>query len=697
MCGIFGYVGVREEAPQRVLAGLKKLEYRGYDSWGIAARQNSSVPARLLVEKHVGKIGEASTSLPPGHAALGHTRWATHGGVTDANAHPHLDCQGRLAVIHNGIIENHAELRRELLARGHTFNSQTDTEVICHLLEDELRREDFDLAVAAGGQAGASREAIAAVTLAAGGTLSEAVRGGAATHWVASNPSPADGSRSLFAGEAIPSGIPAGGQVGSNPSPADGSRRLLAGEAIPSGVPSGESASNCERLVHALMRVFRGLDGLSAIGVLDPQLECIAAAKNGSPLVLGWGNDGNFLASDSSALLEHTRRLTFLEDGQAALIDAEQVTVYDVKSGERVSDARVWDITWQEEVDGLEGFPHYMAKEIHEQPVVLRRLAAERADDAQRLADAIGQASTVHLVGCGSAAHAARCGEYLFSRIACRQANCVVGSEFGYLADFLDSRSLVLGLSQSGETIDLLESMKSAGRRGARLAALVNVEGSSLYRLVDQPILLSAGPERCVLATKSFTAKLAVLLMAAYAADGRLDEARALVERAADEIQSFLGDGRVDQLRALGARIAGQEHLYVIGRGPSYPMALEAALKIKEVSYLHAEGFAGGELKHGVIALIEDGTPCVVLAPNDETFHAILSGAEEIKARGGYIIGISPFASDVWDEHIRVADVGEAASIVNAVPPQILAYELALQRGLDPDKPRNLAKSVTVK
>ena len=603
MCGIFGYVGVREEAPQRVLAGLKKLEYRGYDSWGIAARQNSSVPARLLVEKHVGKIGEATTSLPPGHAALGHTRWATHGGVTDANAHPHLDCQGRLAVIHNGIIENHAELRRELLARGHTFNSQTDTEVICHLLEDELRGDSF----------------------------------------------------------------------------------------------SGESASNCERLVHALMRVFRRLDGLNAIGVLDPQLECIAAAKNGSPLVLGWGNDGNFLASDSSALLEHTRRLTFLEDGQAALIDAEQVTVYDVKSGERVSDARVWDITWQEEVDGLEGFPHYMAKEIHEQPVVLRRLAAERADDAQRLADAIGQASTVHLVGCGSAAHAARCGEYLFSRIACRQANCVVGSEFGYLADFLDSRSLVLGLSQSGETIDLLESMKSAGRRGARLAALVNVEGSSLYRLVDQPILLSAGPERCVLATKSFTAKLAVLLMAAYAAHGRLDEARALVERAADEIQSFLGDGRVDQLRALAARIADQEHLYVIGRGPSYPMALEAALKIKEVSYLHAEGFAGGELKHGVIALIEDGTPCVVLAPNDETFHAILSGAEEIKARGGYIIGISPFASDVWDEHIRVADVGEAASIVNAVPPQVLAYELALQRSLDPDKPRNLAKSVTVK
>ncbi|HEY2593653.1 MAG TPA: glutamine--fructose-6-phosphate transaminase (isomerizing) [Chloroflexota bacterium] len=600
MCGIFGYVGARDEAPQLVLAGLKKLEYRGYDSWGIAARGQSGVPSRLLVEKHTGKIGQATTTLPAARSALGHTRWATHGGVTEANAHPHLDCQGRLAVIHNGIIENHAELRRALTAAGHTFASQTDTEVVCHLLEDELR---------------------------------------------------------------------------------DG----------------GDDDDACLRLMGALMTVFRRLDGLSAIGVLDPQLNCIAAAKNGSPLVAGWGSDGNFLASDSAALLDHTRKLTFLDDGQAALITEGSLTLFEVTSGEAIQSPRIWDITWQAEVDSLDGHPHYMAKEIAEQPAVLRRLAAERALDAQRLADSILAASTVHLVGCGSAAHAARCGEYLFSRIASRQANCVVGSEFGYLADFLDARSLVVGLSQSGETIDLLDSVKSAKRRGAKLSALVNVEGSSLYRLVDDPILLSAGPERCVLATKSFTAKLGVLLMAAYAARGRLAAGQGLLEQAADEILSFLTDGRVDQIRALARRFASADHLYVIGRGPSYPMALEAALKIKEVTYMHAEGFAGGELKHGVIALIDSGTPCIVLAPNDETFRAILSGAEEIKARGGYIIGISPFESDVWDEHIAVADVGEAASIVNAVPPQVLAYELALMRGLDPDKPRNLAKSVTVK
>jgi glucosamine--fructose-6-phosphate aminotransferase (isomerizing) len=601
MCGIFGYVGTRDEAPQLVLAGLKKLEYRGYDSWGIATHQDGRAPARLLVEKHVGKIGQATTQLPGGHVALGHTRWATHGGVTEANAHPHLDCQGRLAVIHNGIIENHEELKRDLQADGHTFKSQTDTEVVCHLMEAELQSDE-------------------------------------ATE-----------------------------QAGS------------------------------ERLVQALMRVFRRLEGLSAISVLDPQTECIAAAKNGSPLVLGWGEDGNFLSSDSSALLEHTRRLTFVEDGQAALITANGVSVYDVESGNEQADARIWDIAWQEELAELEGFAHFMLKEIHEQPRVLRRLAAERVGEAEELARAICAASTVHLVGCGTAAHATKCGEYLFSRIAARQANSVVGSEFGYLADFLDSRSLVVGLSQSGETIDLLESMKAARGRGATLAALVNVEGSSLYRLVDQPVLLSAGPERCVLATKSFTAKLAVLLMSAYAACGRVAEAQALLHSAADEIQSFLTDGRVGLIQELATQIADCEHLYVIGRGPSYPLALEAALKIKEVSYMHAEGFAGGELKHGVIALIEPGTPCLVLAPNDETFRAIISGAQEIKARGGYIVGISPLASDVWDLHIPVADVGEGASIVNAVPPQVLGYELALRRGHDPDKPRNLAKSVTVK
>ncbi|MDQ6673894.1 MAG: glutamine--fructose-6-phosphate transaminase (isomerizing) [Chloroflexota bacterium] len=599
MCGIFGYVGTRDQAAQVVLAGLKKLDYRGYDSWGIATRRNGHAPASLLVDKRVGKIGQATTSLPGSHTALGHTRWATHGGVTEANAHPHIDCHGRVAVIHNGIVENHEELRCELLLRGHTFRSATDSEVLAHMMEDELARTDLR--------------------------------------------------------------------------------------------PSGE------RILHALVRVFGRLEGLNAVGVLDRREQCIAVAKNGSPLVLGWGTDGNYLASDSSALLEHTQRLTFLQDGQAALVMASEVSVYDMTTGDRLTDVEIVDVEWQEEQADLQGQPHYMAKEIHEQPRVLRRVAAECAVGAQALADMIDSAGTVHLVGCGSASHAARAGEYLLSRIAHHQVTTVVGSEFSHLAHLLDHRSLVVGLSQSGETIDLLDAMKTARSRGARVTALVNVEGSSLFRLVEQPLLLRAGPERCVLATKSFTAKVGVLLMAAYAAGGAPELGRQLVECAADEIEAFLSDGRADQMRAIAERIYRRDHLYVIGRGPSYPLALEAALKIKEVSYIHAEGFAGGELKHGVIALIEEGTPCLVLAPRDETFRAIESAAQEVKARGGYIIGISPNPSGAWDEHIPVADVGDAAALVNAIPPQLLAYHLALWRGLDPDKPRNLAKSVTVR
>jgi glutamine---fructose-6-phosphate transaminase (isomerizing) len=596
MCGIFGYVGSRSDSPQVVLAGLKKLEYRGYDSWGIAARHNGGGPGSIAVEKHVGKIGQASTLLADSQAALGHTRWATHGGVTEVNAHPHLDCGGELAVIHNGIIENYEELRSDLRQRGHRFVSETDTEVVAHLLEEELADKPRD----------------------------------------------------------------------------------------------------ADHLIQALIVVFRRLDGLSAISVLEPSAQCIAVAKNGSPLVLGHGPDGNFLASDSAALLEHTRRLTFLDDGQAALITPDDVRVYDIASGLAQAQTRIWDIAWVEEQTDLSGFPNFMSKEIHEQPSVIRRLV-ERAPEAAQLAEIVKRGRTVHLVGCGTAAHAAKTGEYLFSRIARLQVSSVAGSEFGYLEDFLDAESVVVGLSQSGETIDLLDSMKTAAARGAHLAALVNVEGSSLYRLVDTPILLGAGPERCVLATKSFTAKLAVLLMAAYAARGELSRGLGLLELAATEIEAFLGDRRLAQVRGLAERFRDVDHLYVIGRGPSYPLALEAALKIKEVSYIHAEGFAGGELKHGVIALIEPGTPCLVLAPNDETFRAVVSGAQEIKARGGHIIGISPNESEVWDDHVRVADVGEAAAIVNAVPPQVLAYNLALLRGHDPDKPRNLAKSVTVK
>ncbi len=592
MCGIFGYVGHDGDAADIVLRGLKKLEYRGYDSWGVAVAHDGGA----ALEKRVGKIGGATTSLPASAIGLGHTRWATHGGVTEHNAHPHLDCTGRLAVIHNGIVANYAELRAGLARAGHAFRSETDTEVVAHLLEDAL-----------------------------------------------------------------------------------------------ASAPEGS-----DQLVCALMTTFRQLTGLNAVAVLDVRRRLLAAAKSGSPLVLGWSDAGGLLASDASALLEHTRRVTFVEDGQAAVIGADAIRLFDVATGGELT-PEVSEVDWAAEDATLGAYPDYMTKEIHEQPAVLRRIATGADESARRLAALLGEAREVFVVGCGTAGHAALAAQYLLGRIAGRRVTFVSGSEFAYLRDFVAERSLVLALSQSGETIDVIDAVQAARARGARIAALVNVEGSTLWRLADCAVPLGAGPERCVLATKSFTAKLALLLRMAYAAVGRSDAGAALVQEAAGEIERFLGDDRRRVIRGIAERLHRLEHLFVIGRGPSYPLALEAALKIKEVSYIHAEGFAGGELKHGVIALIEPGTPCLVLAPRDETRDDILSGAMEVKARGARLIGISPDPHEAFDDYVAVADLGPATAMASAVPVQLLAYDLAILRGHDPDKPRNLAKSVTVK
>jgi glutamine---fructose-6-phosphate transaminase (isomerizing) len=593
MCGIFGYLGSDgDEAAGIVLRGLRKLEYRGYDSWGIAVARHGSV----AVERRVGKIGDAVTGLPASAIGLGHTRWATHGGVTERNAHPHLDCSGRLALIHNGIVSNYRELREPLVRAGHRMRSETDTEVVVHLLEDCLAR-----------------------------------------------------------------------------------------------TPAGP-----DQLVTAVMAAFRQLHGLNAIAVLDVRTGQLAAAKNGSPLVLGWSEGGNLIASDYSALLEHTRRVTFVEDGQAALLDPTSVRLFDVATTQEVTPA-IAEVEWEAAAAELGGYSDFMTKEIHEQPEVLRRIATGWATHVQRFAALLRDTRDVVVVGCGTAGHAALAAQYLMARIAGRRVTFAPASEFALLGNFVDEGSLVVAFSQSGETIDVIEAVQAARRRGALIAALVNVEGSSLWRLADCPVPLGAGPERCVLATKSFTAKLAVVLRVAHALAGQSKLGAALVQRAADEIERLLTDHRRGLIGQLAERLQSHGHLFVIGRGPSYPLALEAALKVKEVSYLHAEGFAGGELKHGVIALIEPGTPCLVVAPRDETREDILSGAMEVKARGAMLIGLSPEPHEAFDHHIPVADLGPATAIVNAVPAQLLAYDLARRRGHDPDKPRNLAKSVTVK
>ncbi len=589
MCGIFGYVGEEIEVGAAVLQALKTLEYRGYDSWGVAVGVNGHIGVR----KEPGRIAGATVDFPASDIGFGHTRWATHGGVTRANAHPHLDCSGRLAVIHNGIVENFRPLRDQLQARGHRFHSDTDTEVVAHLLEETLADGSVDLA-------------------------------------------------------------------------------------------------------HALAAVFARLEGLSAIIALDLRSRSLVAAKNVSPLVVGVGPRGTSIASDALALRHHADRVFYLEDHHLVRLSGSGLTVYD-RATMRQIEPELVPLDLEGRDAELGAYPHFMAKEMAEQPAVLERLANEASDAIHGLAKAIAQSHGTFLVGCGTASYAALTGSYLFSRIAARHVNFVVGSEFKYHEHFLTPRSFVVALSQSGETADVIEAMLAARKRGARLGALVNVPRSSLDRMVDLRVHLGAGPEQCVLSTKAYTAKVAVLLLTAHALQATIGQGRDLVLQAADGLRRMLSADWIAQVQEVARTIHRAEHLFVIGRGLSYPTALEAALKIKEVSYIHAEGFAGGELKHGVIALVAPGTPCVVYAPTDETRADILSGAMELKSRGGYIVGIGPEPDPVFDVHLATPDVGDAAPLVNALPAQMLGYHAALLRGNDPDKPRNLAKSVTVK
>jgi len=592
MCGIFGYMGERPNAAELVLSGLKRLEYRGYDSWGIAVANGGHV----AVDKRVGKIGDATTVLPLSQMALGHTRWATHGSVTDENAHPQLDCGGRLAVVHNGIVSNESQLRRALARAGHRLRSQTDTELIAHLIEDLIEQ-----------------------------------------------------------------------------------------------VPEGP-----ERLVHATIAAFRKLRGLNAITVLDVRRGEMVAAKSGSPLCVGYAESGYLLASDHAALVDHTRRVSFIRDGQAVLLSRSGARLFDMNSGHEVS-AEITEVQWKP--INVERGPHpdYMTKEIMEQPGTLRDLAERAPAYVNDLAARIEQAQDVYLIGCGSSGHAAHAAEYLFAKVAGRRVHFVTGSEFSFLYPFLGSRSLLIAISQSGETIDVLDAVRAAHERGASVAAITNVEGSSLWRSADFTVPLGVGPERCVLATKSLLAQLGVLMLTAYAMNRQLDFARSSLGRAADDIERLLRAPSRAEIQAIAHGIAERQHLFVLGRGPSHPLALETALKIKEVSYMHAEGFAGGELKHGVMALVEPGTPCIVLAPQDDTQADSLANAMQLKARGGYVIGIAAETQSAFDHHIRVNDVGPATLISSTVPAQLLGYELARLRGHDPDMPRNLAKSVTVK
>jgi glucosamine--fructose-6-phosphate aminotransferase (isomerizing) len=611
MCGIVGYIG-HSSAPEIIVNGLRRLEYRGYDSAGLVILDGG----RLRIHRRPGKVADLAALLATaplsGRVGLGHTRWATHGAPSEANAHPHVDCSGSLAVVHNGIIENYLPLKQRLLLAGHEFRSQTDTEVIAHLLEEHL---------------------------ADGRDLMEAVRG--------------------------------------------------------------------------VLRELRGAYALGVVSTAAPD-RLIVAKRGGGSVVVGLGRDGTFLASDIPAILPHTRDVVVLEDGELAVLTATGVEVSTL-TREPVRRAPL-RITWDAAQAQKGGYPHFMLKEIHEQPQavsdtflgrVVEGTGAVALPDLGFSSEAIRAFRRVILVACGTSYNAALAGRFMVEELAGLPAEVDISSEFRYRNLLLGPETLVVAISQSGETADTLGAAKAAAAVGALVLAITNVVGSALSRESRATVYTHAGPEIGVASTKTFTATVTVCYLLALALGRerqylspndvrkRIEDLRDIPRLISSAIS--LNPHVADLARAL----AGYEHFLYLGRGLSHPVALEGALKLKELSYIHAEGYAGGEMKHGPIALIDERVPVLAVAPRDPSYDRILGNVEEVKARGGRVVAVCHQGDTELEgrvDHVLVVPPTPdlLSPLVSVVPLQLLAYHMALARGCNVDQPRNLAKSVTV-
>ena len=591
MCGIIGYCGNKPAVPV-VLEALKRLEYRGYDSAGVASLDNE----KLLIRKDVGKVEEViqkhDLSSLPGNIAIGHTRWATHGAVTQLNAHPHSDCSDRVAVVHNGIVENYQQLRQELTKMGHQFSSETDTEVIPHLLEDELK--------------------------------------------------------------------------------------------------------NGHSLEQAVLNVAPKLEGSYAflVSSLDDPGKIIGTRRN-NPLIVGIDAHDYYVSSDALAFSQYTNQVMSLEDNEVVALTRGKIKFSDAQGNKLVKQARRLDHSWAE--SHKDGYQYFMLKEILEQPQVLSQTTLQDGKRFTEIALDILRARQVIVTACGSSRYAALVGRYLFSKVGKKFCDVVMASEFGYFADSVDKSTVVIAVSQSGETADVLEGVKAARDAGAQVISIVNRPNSILADLSHQVIYLNCGSEIAVAATKSFLSQLAIFYLLAFSMVNSFDEAAAKLRDLSSEISKVV-DWNKSVLIELGQKLKDKNDFYYIARGINFAIASEGALKLKEISYIHAEGMPAGELKHGTLALVEPGTPVVVICPADYTFSETLSNAIETKSRGAYIIAVSDKESDIYDSWIKIPKVDELLyPMVAVVPLQLLAYYLAINRGYDPDKPRNLAKSVTVK
>ena len=614
MCGIVGYVGDQPLLPV-LIEGLRKLEYRGYDSAGVAVVRNGELDIRRSAGK-LSKLEDVIATRPiNGEYGIGHTRWATHGRPTEENAHPHQDCKGRIVVVHNGIIENYLELKRALIAEGHKFVTETDTEVVAHLVEKEWK----------------------------GDGLAAAVR------------------RSL--------------------------------------------------------KQIRGLFALVLISADDP--DTIVAVRNGPPVVVGLGQGEFFVASDVPAILAHTRKVVFLDDRQMVVVTRAGAEFTDFDGQVVVRDAQT--INWDPVMAEKAGYKHFMLKEIHEQPWAVRETILGRAsvesgkvflDEMKLGGDALRDIDRIVILACGTSWHSALIGKFLIEDLARIPVEVDYGSEYRYRDPIVNEKTLAIVITQSGETADTLAALREARQKGARSIAICNVVGSMATRESDGTVYTHAGPEIGVASTKAFTAQLVALhLLAIHIAQvrGVLGHERAVellkgLEQLPGQIEETLKTDSV--IEDLAKKLYQRRDFLYLGRGINYPIALEGALKLKEISYIHAEGYPAGEMKHGPIALIDEDLPIVALAPNDHVLEKMVGNIQEAKARGGQVIVVTTQShakafDDILDPArdvvLTVPDADPLLMpVLLTIPLQLLAYHISVRRGCDVDQPRNLAKSVTV-
>ncbi|HHT9125626.1 MAG TPA: glutamine--fructose-6-phosphate transaminase (isomerizing) [Candidatus Brocadiia bacterium] len=610
MCGIVGYIGNRVAKPILV-EGIKRLEYRGYDSAGIALIENNTLESEVSVGRITALEEKISGRFSKGTYGIVHTRWATHGAPTLENAHPLIDCNNSIAVVHNGIIENHDLLKAQLEKEGHVFRSETDTEVLSHLIEKYFNPPKADLEYAVG----------------------------------------------------------------------------------------------------KALKSARGTYGIAVISSRDPNK--IVAARRGSPLAIGIGQEEYFITSDITAMLQHTKKVIYLDDNEMAVLTRDNLSIMTFDS--IPIHKKIEEILWDAEMIEKGGYNHFMLKEIHEQPESLRNAMMERLDDISgcvRLKELMGKHEVLRntkrivIVACGTSWHSALIGEYMIEDLSRIPTEVEYASEFRYRNPVIEAGTVVIAISQSGETADTLAALREAKRRGAMTIAICNVVGSTLARESDAAVYLHAGPEIGVASTKAFTSQIAVLYLLTIflgslknVSTAKNIEMVSELKKLPDLVQKILG--KEAEIYELAKLYSNNSNFIYLGRGYNFPVALEGALKLKEISYIHAEGYPAAEMKHGPIALIDRNMPVVFIATKDSTYEKILSNIQEVRARGGKVIAIASEGDSMIQKKVDhvfyIPNTLEVLTpILSVIPLQLLAYHMAVIRGCDVDKPRNLAKSVTV-